>query len=203
VIPNGVDLDIRPARDTIECMYLFAVGRLVAVKGFDLALQAFARAELPVDVRFVIAGDGPDRESLEKRAAELGVIDRVTFLGWLDEQSIADAMGAALAVVVPSRVEAFGIVALEAWRAGSPLLMTRHGGATEFMTDEVNALLIDPTDAEAFALAIRRVVADHALRDSLTAGGTEIVQAFTWARVVDDYGRVYDDLPIPPASEPR
>jgi glycogen(starch) synthase len=197
VVPNGVDLGIRPQLSPITGQYIFAVGRLGRTKGFDLLLEAFAEARLPGDVRLVIAGDGPERASLEGLGAELEIADRLSFVGWLDEQAIADAMGRAVAVVVPSRIEAFGIVALEAWRAGAPLLMTRHGGATEFMQDGVDALLIDPLNAQSSADAIRRVFADPVLRERLAAAGRKRVREFSWSRVIDRYESLLSSSPIP------
>ena len=197
VVPNGVDLGICPRLSPITGEYIFAVGRLGRTKGFDLLLEAFAEARLPDDVRLVIGGDGPERVSLEGLAAELEIADRVSFVGWLDEQAIADAMAGSVAVVVPSRVEAFGIVALEAWRAGAPLLMTCHGGATEFMRDGVDALLIDPLDVRASAEAIRGLLIDERLRKRLAAAGSDRVREFTWDRVIDRYESLLASSPIP------
>lgn len=197
VVPNGVDLDVHPRPRPLAEKCFFAVGRLGRTKGFDLLVEAFAEARLPDEVRLVIGGDGPERVALEALTRQLGIAQRVSFVGWLDEQSIADAMGGSLAVVVPSRIEAFGIVALEAWRAGAPLVMTRHGGATEFMRDGVDALLIDPLDIRASAEAIRRVFIDEQLRKRLAAAGRDLVREFTWDRVIDRYESLLSSRPIP------
>lgn len=197
VIANGVDLDIRPHAASSLAPYVFAVGRLGATKGFDLLLEAFVSADLPQAVRLVIGGDGPERVALQDRAGALGIAGRVSFVGWMDEQAIADAMAGSLAVVVPSRVEAFGIVALEAWRAGAALLMTRHGGATEFMSDGVDAVLIEPADTEGFASAITRVYKSEPLRSQLAAAGRARVAEFSWGRVVDRYESLLSSSPMP------
>lgn len=187
VIPNGVDLRIHPSADRHrESAAFFAVGRLVMIKGFDLLLEAFARTRND-RASLVIGGDGPERDALAAQARRLGLDDRVSFPGWLDEQAIADAMGSATAVIVPSRIEAFGIVALEAWRAGAPLIMTRHGGATGFMNDGVDAVLVDPQDADGFAAAIDRVDGDEALRNRLAAAGSSRVMEYGWESVLDRY----------------
>ncbi|MDT0186469.1 glycosyltransferase family 4 protein [Microbacterium sp. ARD31] len=196
-IPNGVDPSIRPRHNRTKGRYILAVGRLGVTKGFDLLLEAFALADLPDDVSLVIGGDGPERGGLDRRAAELGIASRVRFVGWLDEQAIADLMGGSTAVVVPSRIEAFGIVALEAWRAGAPLLMTRHGGATEFMRDGHDAILIDPHNVHASAEAIRRIFSDARLRRKIASGGAVSVRGFTWESVVDRYVSLYSSRPTP------
>ena len=137
VVPNGVVLDApdAPGGAAPAGRYLLGVGRLGRMKGFDLLIDAFARAELARDIRLVIAGDGPEQDRLQAEAEKLGLGDRVEFTGRLDDAAVARAMSGALAVVVPSRMEAFGIVALEAWRSGAPLVMTNRGGAPEFMHD--------------------------------------------------------------------
>ena len=144
------------------------------MKGFDLLIDAFARSEVDDSIRLVIAGDGPERESLVSAAERAGLGERVVFTGALTPQSVANAMGGALAVVVPSRAEAFGIVALEAWRAGAPVVMTNRSGATDFMTDGHDGLLIDPEDEEAFAT---RPARDHPRRRSAGTPGRERARA--------------------------
>lgn len=101
-------------------------------------------------------------------------------------------MAAALAVIVPSRVESFGIVALEAWRAGTALVMTSRGGALDFVRHEQNGLLVDPTDVDALAAAITRIVSDDELRTRVARGGRDDVSGFTWSRAADAYERLYE-----------
>ena len=102
-----------------------------------------------------------------------------------------DAMSGALAVVVPSRVEAFGIVALEAWRSGAPLVMTNRGGGPGFVRDGIDGILVDPEDSDALADALVRVSSDEELRARLGAAGRARVGEFTWARVAHAYEELY------------
>jgi glycogen synthase len=193
VVPNGVVLG---GADEVEGStptgrYLLGVGRLGRMKGFDLLIDAFARATLDRDIRLVIAGDGPERTRLQEHAEEQGLAARIEFTGRLDATAVAHAMANALAVVVPSRMEAFGIVALEAWRSGAPLVMTNRGGAPEFVHDGVDAILVDPEDTGALGDALSRVVADERLRERLVEAGRERVGGFTWARVAHTYEELY------------
>jgi glycosyltransferase involved in cell wall biosynthesis len=165
------------------------------MKGFDLLIDAFARAELARDIRLVIAGDGPERDRLQAAAEQLGLGDRVEFTGRLDAAAVAGAMSNALAVVVPSRMEAFGIVALEAWRSGAPLVMTNRGGASEFVRDGVDAILVDPEDPVALGGALSRVSADERFRVQLAAAGRTRVGEFTWVRVARAYEELYAAIP--------
>jgi glycosyltransferase involved in cell wall biosynthesis len=190
VVPNGVVLDA-PEGPAPAGRYLLGVGRLGRMKGFDLLIDAFARAELARDIRLVIAGDGPERDRLEAAAEQLGLRDRVEFTGRLDAAAVAGAMSGALAVVVPSRIEAFGIVALEAWRSGAPLVMTNRGGASEFVRDGVDAILVDPEDPAALGGALSRVGADERFRAQLAIAGHTRVGEFTWVRVARAYEELY------------
>ena len=193
VIANGVDLDVSGEADRSADPYLFAAGRLGYMKGFDLLIAAFAAAEFGPSVRLVIGGDGPERESLEALVEAFGLASRVEMRGWMPPQAVADAIAGALAVVVPSRMEAFGIVALEAWRSGAPLIMTERGGARGFVSDELDGILIDPQDTQHFAETLRRMVRDPALRRALSEAGRRRVADFGWDGVVRRYEKVYAD----------
>jgi glycogen(starch) synthase len=198
IIPNGVDLELSGKADPTAAPYVFAAGRLGRMKGFDLLLQAFAAADLDPTVRLVIGGDGPERERLVALAASLGLASRVELRGWMTSQAVADVMAGALAVVVPSRMEAFGLVALEAWRSAAPLLMTERGGARSFVRDGVDGILIDPEDTPRFASTLARLTSDAALRASLSAAGRRRVGEFGWGAVVDRYERLYSEADANP-----
>ena len=193
VVPNGVVLDVPDASGgrAPAGRYLLGVGRLGRMKGFDLLIDAFARAGLDRDIRLVIAGDGPERDRLHAEIRRRGLTGRIELAGRLDAAAVARAMSGALAVVVPSRMEAFGIVALEAWRSEAPLVMTNRGGAPEFVRDGVDGILVDPEDPAALAGALSRVSSDERLRAQLVAAGRERVGAFTWARVARAYEELY------------
>jgi glycosyltransferase involved in cell wall biosynthesis len=190
VVPNGVDLSLhadRAAPRLDDRPILLGVGRLGRMKGFDLLLDGFAQSGLADTYRLVIAGDGPEREALAQRADALGIAAAVRMPGRQTPQQVADAMAQARAVVVPSRSEAFGIVALEAWRSATALVMTSRGGAPGFIHDGVDGLLVDPLDITALAARIRDIAGDDALRDRLASAGHARVAEFGWKPVADAY----------------
>jgi glycosyltransferase involved in cell wall biosynthesis len=193
VVPNGVDLRVPScAPETWPAPYVFAVGRLGRQKGFDLLLSAYANSSLPRDgVRLVIGGDGPERLTLEHQRRRLGLDSLVVLPGRLSAEGVAGGMAGAVAVVVPSRVEAFGIVALEAWRSGSPLIMTSRGGGSELVRDGIDGLLLDPTDEASLAAALDRLQADRALAARLSSAGRKRVRGFTWKATAAAYGDIY------------
>ncbi|MEJ1088242.1 glycosyltransferase family 4 protein [Microbacterium sp. Mu-80] len=195
VVANGVDLHVATGPTPISGRYILAVRRLGWMKGVDLLIDAFAvgrvRGTIAADVRLVIAGDGPERERLEEQIFAAGLLDDVTMLGWQDAEQVASLTAGAEAMVVPSRDEAFGIVALEAWRDAAPLIMTTRGGAREFTTDGVDAVLVDPEDTDALASTLARVLSDDTLRSRLTSAGLTRVREFSWGAVTQKYLDVY------------
>jgi len=191
VVPNGVELEVQTAPIGVELpeRYVAAVGRMVAVKGFDLLLRAVAQAD---GVNVVLAGDGPQLDALSALAVELGIDERVRLLGRLRREQVATLLAGADCLVVPSRVEAFGIVVLEGWRAGIPVIATANGGPPEFVTDGVTGLLVDPEDSDGLVRALKRLRDDPETAASLATTGRETVGQYTWARVASTYAWLYD-----------
>lgn len=197
VVFNGIDLE-EPTGEVppgVEGRYIAAVGRLQPVKGFDLLVEAFARAGLDGDVQLVIGGDGPEQAALRQRAEQLGVGGRVHLPGRLDRGQVTALLEQAEAVVVPSRFEAFGITVLEAWRAASPVIATNRGGPGEFVRDAIDGFLVDPLDVESLAAALRSLSGDPATAARVGAAGAERVRDFSWEHAVDAYESLYGTLP--------
>jgi glycosyltransferase involved in cell wall biosynthesis len=193
VVFNGIDLD-EPAGAPpagAEGRYIAAVGRVQRLKGFDLLVEAFARSGVADDVRLVIGGGGPELDALRAQAEGLGVGERVVLPGWLDRATVGGLRRGAAIGVVPSRMEPFGIAALEVWRAGSALVATTRGGPPEFVRDDVDGVLVDPEDIDALAAALRRLIDDPVRAAALSAAGAQRVRTFTWDRTVDSYEDVY------------
>ena len=207
VVFNGVDpvdreLDDAARRVDPDRPSVLAVARLVRVKGMDLLLRAFAEASLPDGTQLDIGGDGPERRALEASALELGIADRVRFLGRLESGAVARAMASSSVLVVPSRVEAFGIVVLEGWRAGVPVIATRRGGPSEFVSHGRDGLLVDPEAPDELARALEAILGAPALAARIGSSGAERVTAFTWSATVDAYEDLYRERVAPPGPVP-
>lgn len=195
-IPNGVRRETVPngspaslPRSQRGRYVLIGVGRLVPQKGFDVLLRAAAQSHHQPEVWIV--GEGAERERLEALAASLSISGWVTFVGRRTPEQIQGLMAQADVVVVPSRVEPFGIVVLEAWASGTPVLATGHGGPSSFVTDGYDGLLVDPADLPSMASTIDRVLSDAELAERLAGAGRLTVESFTWDRVVNDYCQIY------------
>lgn len=190
---NGVDIDEdKGTPPALPPRYVLALGRVVATKGFDLLLRAFAQARLPTDVALVIGGDGPERDPLMALAVELGVSDRTIFTGRLDRGAVVTTVAQSAALVVPSRVEPFGIVLLEGWRAGVPVIATTRGGPSELIQHGADGWLVDPEVTADLAAVLEQVFSDPVSAARVAAAGRARVEEFTWARIAAQYAQVYD-----------
>jgi phosphatidylinositol alpha-1,6-mannosyltransferase len=166
------------------------LGRLEARKGFDMALRAAAALapEFP-GLTVALAGDGRDRARLEALPERAALGDRAVFLGRVDEAEKAALLAAADVFAMPSRrvgasVEGFGLVYLEAAALGTPALGGIDGGARDAVRDGETGLLCDGADAGAVTAALRRLLADDALRARLGAAARRrALEEATWPAV--------------------
>jgi glycosyltransferase involved in cell wall biosynthesis len=176
---------------------IFALGRLVAKKGFDDLLRAFALVPAEIDGRpivLMIAGDGPKLADLTALAEELGISPRVRLLGWQDPPDVFYNL--AEVFVCPSRHEPLGNVILEAWNHSLPVVSTRSDGAMELIEDGVTGLLCDCKDDVGMAAAIRQILeSDDATRAAMAKAGNECLHAkYGQAKIVEQYLSLYRDM---------
>jgi glycogen(starch) synthase len=172
---------------------LLGVGRLVPDKGFDVLVQAFSRLrESFPALRLRLAGDGPERPRLERIARETGVADAVDFLGWVPFGAVPAVMAEATMLVVPSRIEPLGMVAVQAAQMARPVVATRVGGLPEAVVDGETGLLVPPEDETALAAAIARLLRDPSLARRLGEQARPSVQArLAWDQHVAAYDNLY------------
>jgi glycogen synthase len=207
VIPNGIDPDDLRYQDEPELERLrseFAapdeklvllIGRLVYEKGFQLALEAMPRVlEEAPGTRFLVAGSGTHEEELHRQAAELGLEEHGTFLGWIGDDVLHSLYRIADVCVVPSIYEPFGLVALEAMASGCPCIVADTGGLREVVPDDGAGLRFRARDPEALADVAVRVLCDHELGERLVAEGLDHVRSFDWADVAADTAELYASL---------
>jgi len=174
--------------------WLVTVARLQEHKGMDTVIRALPAilAGAP-DVRYAVAGAGPDRERLEQLAQELGVGDRVRFLGGVGDQDLPAFYNLASVYVGASRragrlgVEGFGISLVEASACGLPVVAGNSGGIPDAVRDGETGFLVPPEDPPALAGAISRLLADTELARRVGAAGRRAVETYyNWDRVVRD-----------------
>ena len=177
--PSFVEEDPSPT----ETRLLF-VGRLVSVKGVDVALRALS--ELDPAYTLTICGDGDERGALEVLAGRLGITDRVTFRGWVTHDELSDIARQSSIQLVPSRYESFGIVALEAIAAGCPVVASNTGGLSEAVGQ--CGVLVPPENPDALARGIERA---RAQRDQLLQHREAHLDQFDIDTIADQYLNVF------------
>lgn len=142
-----------PKKATKPFVWL-AVGSLRQGKGYDVLIDAFA--ELEGEEQLIIIGSGPENGRLHAQAEQLGIADRVRFMGMLDKQAIVSLMKESNAFVLASRGETFGVAYIEAMAMGLPVIATRCGGPEHFVRPE-NGLLVDNGNVVQLTNAMRQM----------------------------------------------
>ena len=167
---------------------LLFVGRLDRQKGVDVLLEAVRPLGEHVSVRIV----GDPVVSGEPGLAASNRMPHVEFLGWQDKLGVAAQLNACDLVVMPSRWEGFGLVAIEAMRAGKPVIASAIGGLPEIVVDGVTGRLVTPGDAAALAAALSSIDAETLARMG-QAGRVRFLARFTSNRTHDQLMQVYAD----------
>jgi glycosyltransferase involved in cell wall biosynthesis len=161
------------------------------VKGLDVLVRAAAKVP---DTSVVVVGPREnERGDLEALAAEVGVSDRLHFVGWTDRPR--DYLPSFDVFAVPSRYDASPLALLEAMAAGLPVVATRVGGIPEIVIAGETALLVPPDDPDALAGALRTLVADPALRERMgTAGRRRWLAEFSYEQMIAKFEAIFDEV---------
>jgi glycosyltransferase involved in cell wall biosynthesis len=199
VVYNGISLaefDRVPNPSTFKRPYILAIGRHVVQKGFDVLIRAFAQSGL-ADLDLVIAGDGPERQTLNNLIDELGLRGRVHLPGRADRPTVAGLFKGCEFFVLPSRQEPLGIVNLEAMAAGKPVIASRVGGVPEIVIENETGMLVSPEDPTALAHALCRLASDGELRTRMGRAGRTRADAFDWPAIAKRYVSIYGEIMRP------
>jgi phosphatidylinositol alpha-1,6-mannosyltransferase len=189
VIAPGVDLPAQPTPLKAERPTVVTIARLVEpYKGHDVLIRALHRVRAAVpEVQWVVVGDGPLRPTLEALAAECGVADCSRFLGAVSDSERDLWLRRADVFAMPSRLpgpglagEGFGIVYTEAGSFGKPVVAGNVGGALDAVVDGETGLMVDPTDADAVAGAVTRLLTDTQLAARMGEAGARRAAAMAW-----------------------
>lgn len=183
-LPSGVPL--------IGC-----AARFRREKGQHVLLDALTLLHEAIpDCHIVLAGDGPDRLLLEKRAVDLGIADKVRFCGFVDDMPLF--LRSLSMLVIPSLSEGFSFAAAEAMAAGCPVVASRVGGLPEVIEDGVTGLLFPPGDAAALAAAVRRILGDESLSSKLVERAGADVVRFSLETYVEKMTEMFRELVLSP-----
>lgn len=175
----------------LDPMILF-VGRMVVQKGPDILVRAIPYIlNYHPNAKFVFVGDGHMRSEVYMMAHHLGVAHAIRLLGYRNGFDLSNLFKACDMVAVPSRNEPFGIVILEAWSAGKPVVATKHGGPAEFVWHEVTGLHIDTTP-ESVAWGVGTLLSDwHRGAWMGRNGRIAVDETFNWDRIAEQTEQAY------------
>lgn len=201
VVPNGCRLPMQGPRvrtwDIGQRVHLISVSNLVEGKGIDLTLQALGRLEVMglTHWAYTVVGDGSARAELEHLARDLGIANRVRFVGACDHDEVYRHLAAAEVFVLPSYREAFGIAYLEAMAMGLLAIGVEGQGPAAFIRHGETGLLVPPRDVAALAACLGEVLDARKDYGSLAEAGCRLVHHdFTWQRHAERLTGVYREL---------
>lgn len=205
IIHCGVEPDRYAPGERTGTRLLF-VGRLAAVKGVPVLLEALAEARrTQPDLTLTLVGDGPDRAALEAQAAAMALSGAVRFVGYKSQSDVAALLASHDALVLPSFAEGVPVVLMEAMAARMPVIATAVGGVSELVEDGVTGCLVAPGDGAALRAAILRLMGESALRQRMGEAGRAKVSAdFSAATEAARLARLFRAGPdLPPENRPE
>jgi glycosyltransferase involved in cell wall biosynthesis len=194
IVRNGIVLGALPPRARAEReLVLGLVGRLAWEKGVDVFVAAAAKvASEYAEARFVVVGDGPDREALERQVDALHLRERVTLAGRRDD--MAAVYGSFDILVSSSRQEGLPMAILEGMASGLPLIATAVGDVPTVVRDGVTGVLVPPDDVARLAEAMLKLLRDAAMRERLGVAARQLIaDEYSAERMTADYLRVYEE----------
>lgn len=209
-VSNGIDTscytpDFAPRADN----RIVFVGRLDDEKHIDELIDATARLDRALDVQLDIVGAGEAREKLQAQARELGVADRIHFLGKLSDDELRATLTAATVFAMPSRAELQCIAAMEAMATALPVVAANAMALPHLVHDGENGHLYEPGDIDGFVAGLTDVLTAAPERlDAMKKASLAIVAEHSMAHTLDVFEAIYQDRPIPapssaaPSAEP-
>jgi glycosyltransferase involved in cell wall biosynthesis len=167
---------------------------VVYQKGLDLGIQALAELS-DLDWVWTIAGDGKYRAELELQAKQLGIADRIHFVGWQSKEQLAALYQQANLFVFPSRHEGMPNAVLEAMASGLPVVASQIAGSEELVLHDQTGLLFPSEDAAGLQVGLRKLLLDVSLRKQMGSAGRERVEAeYTWRGVAARYIELLSEI---------
>jgi glycosyltransferase involved in cell wall biosynthesis len=205
MIPNGAnaekysgaeDTDLHDFRSKFalpeEKIVLF-VGRLVYEKGVHVLVNAVSRVLEKTNAKFIIVGNGYMRDQLSNVVKNMGLAHKVLFTGFVDNDTLRKLQKCADVSVVPSLFEPFGIVAVEAMAAKSPVVVSGTGGLSEIVEHDVTGVKVYPENPDSLAWGINRVLTDEAYANEIkTNAYKKVHEKYNWYKIAQQTKAVYE-----------
>ncbi len=174
IVPYFPTMEAKPGSGHAGRRRVLFAGRLVRPKGVGVLI----RAARTVQAEFVLCGAGRELEAMRRLAERLGVGERIRFEGWVEADQLAQEMADSSLVVIPSLwPEPFGLVGIEAFAAGRPVVASATGGIVDWLQDGVTGLSVPPGDVAALAVALEQLLADPERQHEMGQAGRAVVSA--------------------------
>jgi glycogen(starch) synthase len=195
---NSIDDDLKTFRDKFalpeEKIVLF-VGRLVYEKGIHVLINAVPKILEKVNAKFIIVGSGYMKEQLLNIVRSMGLEHKVLFEGFVDEETLLKLQKCADVSVVPSLFEPFGIVALEAMAAKSPVVVSDTGGLSEIIEHNVTGVKVYPNNPDSLAWGITKVLLDDGYRKYIRENAYKtILEKYDWEKIAQQTKNIYEGV---------
>lgn len=195
LLPNGAPLDVIEAVGEGEpdlelpSDYLLTAGHMIHRKGIDIVIASLREAkQRGVCLQLVVAGDGPEGETLARQSREQGVSDQVRFLGNQTHEQVLRLMKSCLVFVLASRAEGMPLVIAEAMACGKAVIASNVDGVPEIVQDGTTGILVPPEDPGALASGLIRLCSDATLRETLAKRGKEwACREYNWEVIANRY----------------
>ena len=204
MVPNGVNIqeytrnenaDLRQFRRKFalpEEKLVLYVGRLVYEKGIHVFVNAVPKILGKVDAKFVVVGNGYMRDPLSNLVKSMGLAHKVMFTGFVDDETLKNLQRCADVSVVPSLFEPFGIVALEAMAAKSPVVVSDTGGLSEIVEHDVNGVKVYPENPDSLAWGITKVLLDKKYANWIRDNAyKKVLEKYDWDKISRQTKTVY------------
>ena len=207
MIPNGVNAEVYTKNDKEslaqfrskyalpeEKIVLF-VGRLVYEKGVHVLVNAAPKILEKTNAKFIIVGNGYMKDQLSTLANGMGLAHKVMFTGFVDDETLRKLQRCADVSVVPSLFEPFGIVALEAMAAKSPIVVSDTGGLSEIVNHDIDGVKVYTGNPDSLAWGINRVLTDEAYANTIrTNAHRKVQEKYNWDKIAQQTKTMYENI---------
>ena len=202
IIPSGIDIDkidsTESGTDEIHVSDVIFVGRLVGDKHVDVLIRAIKIAsDNQHYIRCIIIGDGPEYGTLTELSKSLEMEHNITFTGFVEEEDVIKYMKASKMMVLPSTREGFGMVAIEAFACGLPVIgvTNKDNAISELINNNINGFMVQ-LSAECISERIIELLNDIKLREMMSYNAVETATKYTWDTLADDIEHLYEKMSV-------
>jgi L-malate glycosyltransferase len=201
VIPNFVDTEEFKRKDCTRYHEAFAgkgekivvhISNFRPLKRVKDVIRTFEKVVKEIPARLLLAGDGPERSEAEALARELGIYDKVRFLG--NQDGVVELLSISDVMILPSESESFGLAALEAMSCGVPVVASRIGGLPELITEGKNGFLAPLKDTEVMAKSVLSILQSDERQKSFAAAARETALRYDTGKIIPLYENYYEEI---------